>query len=430
MSTVGIRRVIVIAFGAWIGVAWAPVARAQVPTINPGGDQGPQPPSQGPPPNPYATPAMRRQQQIIIKPTVAAPSNKGGKAKVAPHGVYHYDDLFGQGTSAFGVEPGHGSQADVHVVQPDDTLWGISQLYFNDPWKWPKIWALNPQITNPHWIYPGDIVRLRPKVNGAGQPAGAGAAGGVTAVASLPRTSRRMPKVRTASFSLRQLAFIGRGDLKASARISGAPEEQEMLAQGDKVYLAAATATHLRVGKRYAIYAKKKQVRHPRTGKVVGWYVKLLGELKVLRKTPGQPAQAVITRSYDVVERGDRVGPLARKYSQVRLRPARHSLTGTIVGTLSADSLIGASQVVILDRGRADGVEIGNPFEVVRRGDAYAKVMKPASLVGQDDPRFPQRIIGQIIVVDVGTHTSLAMVTTSSKEAGVGDHVVMKAAAH
>jgi hypothetical protein len=51
----------------------------------------------------------------------------------------------------------------LHVVRRGDTLWDICFLYFNDPWQWPKIWSYNPQITNPHWIYPGDLVRLLPR---------------------------------------------------------------------------------------------------------------------------------------------------------------------------------------------------------------------------------------------------------------------------
>ena len=50
---------------------------------------------------------------------------------------------------------------DEYEVEDGDSLWLISQEFFNDPWLWPNLWALNPHITNPHWIYPGDIVRLK-----------------------------------------------------------------------------------------------------------------------------------------------------------------------------------------------------------------------------------------------------------------------------
>src|SRR5205085_9844333 len=56
-----------------------------------------------------------------------------------------------------------GPVPDLHVVRKGDTLWDICFYYFNDPWQWPKVWSYNPQITNPHWIYPGDLVRLVPR---------------------------------------------------------------------------------------------------------------------------------------------------------------------------------------------------------------------------------------------------------------------------
>ncbi|MBM4362897.1 MAG: LysM peptidoglycan-binding domain-containing protein, partial [Deltaproteobacteria bacterium] len=49
----------------------------------------------------------------------------------------------------------------VHSVRQGDTLWDLCGGYFQNPWMWPKVWSYNPQIQNPHWIYPGDQVRLR-----------------------------------------------------------------------------------------------------------------------------------------------------------------------------------------------------------------------------------------------------------------------------
>ena len=46
-------------------------------------------------------------------------------------------------------------------VQEGDTLWQLCDHYLADARMWPTVWALNPHITNPHWIYPGDIIRMR-----------------------------------------------------------------------------------------------------------------------------------------------------------------------------------------------------------------------------------------------------------------------------
>jgi nucleoid-associated protein YgaU len=48
-----------------------------------------------------------------------------------------------------------------YVIQRGDTLWDLSSRYLDSPWYWPKLWSYNPQVENPHWIYPGPGPRRR-----------------------------------------------------------------------------------------------------------------------------------------------------------------------------------------------------------------------------------------------------------------------------
>ncbi len=70
-------------------------------------------------------------------------------------------------------EPVPTADVETHKVQRGDTLWDLSARYLNSPWYWPKVWSYNPEIGNPHWIYPGNVVRLRPPGR-EGAPAAAG----------------------------------------------------------------------------------------------------------------------------------------------------------------------------------------------------------------------------------------------------------------
>ncbi len=405
-------------------LSWPLVAGAQVPTVTPDGRLSePAAPPPAPPPQPTT---------VIIGPNGAATPGQPAADTGTGTGYYHtddYGDLTGDDGSGM-VDTGEGpvqvhggSVPPVHTVRRGDTLWDISWFYFNNPWEWPRVWSYNPEITNPHWIYPGDQVRLYE--GGQAPPATAGNGDGDGGKKGPDQPIRAAQQTGEGFFELRQLAFVGNEDLKSAIRIDGSPEEKMLLAAGDEVYLAYPKDRPPRVGQRYSVYEERKKVKHPDTGKDVGAYVKIVGEVEVISVKENKRARAVILDSVDVIERGQRVGPLQRQFKNVEPTPAEADVEGTIVADISADQLIGARQVVVLDRGADQRLKVGNRLHVVRRGDAYQKVMGPKSNVGKNDTRYPARSIGEVMVVQTGKRNSIAVVTRSDKEFGVGDHVLM-----
>jgi LysM domain-containing protein len=308
---------------------------------------------------------------------------------------------------------------ELHVVRRGDTLWDICFLYFNDPWQWPKIWSYNPQITNPHWIYPGDLVRLLPRgvfAQNTAEPEAAQTAQ-PAATDTLPAPARRI------EVGIKQTAFVEKSDLDRSITIDGAIDEKTLLGNGDQVYLGYPSGHPPKVGDRLSIYVPGNVVKSGNTE--VGAYVHVLGTVEVLSVKQDKQARGVIVDANQEIERGAKVGPLLKVFHTVPPSPPKVDAQGTIVAMLTYDQLVGQGEVVFIDLGKRSGVAVGNRMFVVRRGDALPKRM--ALQTGQDDRQFPARALGEIVVVDVGERISVGLVTLSVQEMNIGDIAMMQA---
>jgi hypothetical protein len=342
-----------------------------------------------------------------------------GAADAEPENFY-YGDYLDDDSDDAGFRPAkrnNGAVPETHTVRSGDTLWDLSSYYFSDAWSWPKVWGLNPEISNPHWIYPGNIVRLR---EGGGTPTAQNLEG------DKPRSGFGLiaAKAPQRSLGFHQMAYVDSQELKDAAKVDGATDAKALLATGDSIYVSYPEGKLPKVGATYSIYSQGKSLK--RDGEDVGSYVLVKGELEITFAKEGKRARAVITRSVDPVERGMRVGPLKLKFGDVQPVPNSKQVDGKVVDVIGPDELIGAQAAVLLDRGSNDGVKAGNRFLVLRRGDAYKKVMKPSGNVGQDDDKYPARAIGEIIVVQTGKSASLGFVTFSIEEFEPGDRVYMR----
>ena len=351
--------------------------------------------------------------------TIGADGRPIEDAPDAPTGVY-YDDGPAAPTSET-LTLHAGPTPELHVVRTGDTLWDICWYYFNDPWQWPKVWSYNPQITNPHWIYPGDLVRLVPR----GMTVSIAPSDPETPIDNPDDTVAPLP-ARSYSVSLRQTAFIDDDELRTPLQIDGSVEAKELLSQGDLVYVSYPANKPPKVGARYSIYTVGNSVEHPRTGKNVGAYVHVLGELQIQSVKKDKRATGIITQSSEEIIRGNFVGPLQRDLKTVSPTAAEVDAQGTIIAMLAQDQLIGQGEVVFLDLGEKSGLKRGNRMYVVRRGDPLDLVSQTG--VGQDDRRFPAHALGEIMVVDVGPKVTIGLVTLAVQEMGVGDLVIMQAA--
>ena len=319
------------------------------------------------------------------------------------------------------ITPAQSALPELHVVQKGETLWSLCSKYFGDPWRWPRLWAANPAITNPHWIFPGDVIRI-----------GEGGGAAPPPLASAPPPARagmmsvnRVMASNDSAVMLRELGFIEAKDLEQAATISGSREEKIMLATSDQAYLRYPKQMPIRAGERYSVF--ETDLNHPvvdaTTGKTYGYLVKIVGDLIVNQITDNDVARGTLVDTVSPIERGARVSPFVHQFKSIEPKPSDVTLEARVIATFAPNQLLGTGHFVVLNRGKRDGVEVGNRTFVIRRGDGYRANLQKWEI---HDPESPKEVVGEILVVDVRDDASVAWIARSSKELKVGELTEMR----
>jgi hypothetical protein len=313
-----------------------------------------------------------------------------------------------------------------HLVRKGDTLWGLCDFYFNNPYQWPRIWSYNPQIQNPHWIYPGDVVHLRSAManGGVGGTSGLLPSGGSTG-ATFFESRRQVPND---TIFLRDEGFVEDSSDQDWGELTGSPADKMFLTSPDEVYLHLADAHDVRIGQELTVF---RPLRNVSTGKVV----QILGTVHIDEwNARDHVARASLNESLDVIERGARVGPLGRRFEVVPPVRNDRDLTAHIVASVHPHEFYGQNQVVFIDKGSDDGLKPGNRLFIQRRGDAWRgslatpgagnrmspetdKVPDLEKTPGtRDEKNYPEETVGELRVLAVKKHTATCMVSVSKAE--------------
>ena len=334
---------------------------------------------------------------------------------------------------------------DVHIVQQGDTLWDISDSYLEDPYLWPKLWSWNEHVTNAHWIFPGDRIRLYdPDDDGRGGGRGDGRDGGRGGRGEgrdyeFSKT-RMPPDAIEQTYTLNQTAFVDAAQFETSMKVIGGGEANVLMSTYDTVYMSYDKQHPPIAGERLVAYAPIEKVYDIKDRKVVGYLVQIVGEIDVEGLAP-KAAEGTVAFALHPVERGYRVGPLRRTFKRVDTKPSEKSNVGLIVATvndagpiglksrkrrkslLGDHVLVGEGQFVVMDIGTADGVGVGNVLEVVRKGDEYTK---KRILKIPYEKCWPRRVIGAVLVLQTHQETSFGMAVYTRREIERGDHVELR----
>ncbi|MET0385235.1 MAG: LysM domain-containing protein [Polyangiales bacterium] len=339
----------------------------------------------------------------------------------------------------------HKTAHEQHTVHEGDTLWDISQRYFGDPWHWPELWSYNPEITNPHWIYPLDRIRLSASAlddeqavaAASGTPAAqrAGFAepahGRPTDLA--PRVTVPGKLLEGGAVFLRDEGYLDDDEIKESGQLLAAGAEQMLLSDSDTVYVRFHKGKKVSVGQQYTVY--RPIYDREREDGEQGKLVRIQGTLLVTSFDPKKGmARAVVTETIDPIERGMPVTLMERRFILESPRPNRRNVVAHIIGSTQPRRLLAYGNVVFLDVGRDKGIVPGNRFFVVRRGDNWLDVLtRPADQMGNimDIPTYhpedlPKEVVAEMRVIKVRKKVVIAVITQSKTDVFQGETVEMR----
>ena len=325
------------------------------------------------------------------------------------------------------AEPGFvPARPDYHVVKSGDTLWGICEGYFRDPYLWPKVWSYNEQITNAHWIFPGDRVRLSIRTPGTTTRRRAGRDFDSAGPTTGHQPTRNFPIFSGASPTSMKM------NSNRAWKLSAGADAKVMMADMDTAYLSYDAANPPIAGERLAVFEVQRPIHdielkgrknnRYKKGERLGYLVEIVGEVYV-ENLAKKSAQAKVVDSVRPIERGYKVGELRNRFARIRPVNAQTSDVGKVVDVIDELRLVGERQFVIVNLGRSRGVEVGNVLEVVHKGDAYSA---EHTLEIPYESGHPRRVLGKILVVQVEDNIALGLVVDSKREIVHGDPVELR----
>ena len=310
-----------------------------------------------------------------------------------------------------------------YVVQQGDTLWGISGVYLQEAWRWPELWDTNPQLDNPHRIYPGDVLALRWE---GGRPRlGLSSRGGLklspnvrsqsldTAIPPIPRDQidpflRNNRILESGAFS--DLPYVIAGD--AQRIISGL---------GDRIYVRGPVASGDQV---FGIIREGSPVIDPTTQEVLGITALDIGSASLTSGGTEGSSDAVkefeITRMTEEIRIGDRLIPLQAGIMDAFFQPKSPGVeieNGFMVAVNSGVTQIGPMSIVTINRGDREAVMVGDVFAIYQTGEIVQDPVKQGMVA------LPDVRAGVLMVFAVYEKASFGLVLTATRPLAVGDKI-------
>ncbi len=323
-----------------------------------------------------------------------------------------------------GIQASHGqsikdSAPREYLVQKGDTLWGIADMFLEEPWLWPEVWDVNPQIDNPHLIFPGDTIYLsyvdgRPRLSlTRGRD--------VKLVPNMRVTPLDLaipviPLDQIGAFLLRH-RILGVDELEQSAYVIAGGQEHLITANGDIIFGRG----YFPEGERaYGIYRSGDIYRDPITLEILGYQAQDIGNAQAKSSLEEEVVELEITRVTEEVRITDRLLPLEERILDATFQPRAPTETiedGFMIAVDGGVSQIGTTDIVVINKGAREGMEPGQVLAIYQAGQLVFDE------VARNNVRLPDTRAGLAMIFEVAEKASYALVLKANRPLKVMDKV-------
>lgn len=255
-----------------------------------------------------------------------------------------------------------------HQVVDGDTLWALSSEYLSDPFMWPALWSYNPQITNPHWIYPGDTIFLEPHSEVAE----------LSTAPEPPKKTEFVTTKKTSSGTFYIPGFYIDKLPETRGHILYSDQEKHMIAPGDDVqvdWVDVEMRKKVKNGQRFTVFSQSKPVIDE-DGDEMAYKLIRQGLIEIVDKRDDTLSTARVLQASREIERGMLIIPNEDLAFSVKKTPSTKSQEGRVIDTIDIITQIAAEQFVIINRGRNDGVVPGNRWIVFEQREGLSLLEK------------------------------------------------------
>lgn len=306
---------------------------------------------------------------------------------------------------------------DTHTVVQGDTLFDLSMLYLEDAYLWPRLWSYNPQVTNPHWIYPGDTLFLRPEA---------------VASAAEVATQKAVAKFQQNVGKFYPMAGFWTGsELQELGKIKYARTGRELLQPDDEVYLEFVDPDQIVVGQEYAINRVVNRIVDDATEELIAVEYEVIGRIAVRqRHEDTELVTGSISQLWNVIRRGDILFVNQPQLLLVEPKSNTVDYEAEIIGTSSNRAILHEQDYIFVNAGWDDGIRPGNRLAIWDRQDEAAQIQ--ASLDGNLDyelvrDQLPWQRYGEaMIVYATATYATAVIHSAGAHEIGAGMRVTFR----